>query len=129
MTRLLEGKAAAITGGVTGNFTSNTIMCTSHLHESLGIGRAIVLEYVRQGASIGVNYFPDDKSTSQLESLVTEAGENGGKMIGIPGDIRKPEAGQELIAKTVEKFGRLDIFVSNAGVCEFADFLTWVFSL
>lgn len=85
-----------------------------------------MLEYVRQGASIGVNYFPDDKSTSQLESLVTEAGENGGKIIGVPGDIRKPEAGQELIAKTVEKFGRLDIFVSNAGVCEFADFLTWV---
>ena len=98
----------------------------STLTKRVGIGRAIVLEYVRQGASIGVNYFPDDKSTSQLESLVTEAGENGGKIIGVPGDIRKPEAGQELIAKTVEKFGRLDIFVSNAGVCEFAYFLTWV---
>lgn len=106
MARLLDGKIAAITGGVT------------------GIGRAIVLEYVRQGASIGVNYFPDDKSTSQLESLVAEAGEHGSKIVGVPGDIRKPEAGKDLVSKTVDKFGRLDIFVSNAGVCEFADFLT-----
>lgn len=89
-----------------------------------GIGRAIVLDYARHGANIGVNYFPDDKSTSQFESLVTEAGDAGGNIIGVPGDIRKPETGQELVAKTVEKFGRLDIFVSNAGVCEFADFLT-----
>jgi L-rhamnose 1-dehydrogenase len=59
-----------------------------------------------------------------LESLVAEAGDAGSKIIGVPGDIRKPETGQELIAKSVEKFGRLDIFVSNAGVCEFADFLT-----
>lgn len=89
-----------------------------------GIGRAIVLEYVRQGASIGVNYFTDDKSASQLESLVAEAGEHGSKIVGVPGDIRTPEAGKDLVSKTVDKFGRLDIFVSNAGVCEFADFLT-----
>lgn len=89
----------------------------------IGIGRAIVLEYVRQGASVGVNYFPDDKSATQLESLVAEAGEASSRIIGVPGDIRKPETGQELVAKSVERFGRLDIFVSNAGVCEFADFL------
>lgn len=87
-----------------------------------------MLEYARQGASIGVNYYPDDKSAAQFESLVAEAGDAGSKIIGVPGDIRKPEAGQELIAKSVEKFGRLDIFVSNAGVCEFADFLTYVFT-
>lgn len=91
-----------------------------------GIGRAIVLDYVRHGASIGVNYFPDDKSTSQYQTLISEAGENGSRIIGVPGDIRKPEAGQELIKKTVEKWGRLDVFVSNAGVCQFADFLTYV---
>lgn len=84
-----------------------------------------MLEYVRHGASIGVGYFPDDKSASQYETLVSEAGEeNGSKIIGVPGDIRTPEAGQELVKKTVEKWGRLDVFVSNAGVCQFADFLT-----
>jgi len=78
---------------------------------------------------VGVGYFPDDKSATQYESLVSEAGENGDKIIGVPGDIRKPEAGQELVRKTVEKWGRLDIFVSNAGVCQFADFLTYVQTL
>ena len=74
---------------------------------------------------MGVNYYPDDKSASQFESLVSEAGEaDGSKIVGVPGDVRKPESGQEVIAKTVEKYGRLDIFVSNAGVCQFADFLT-----
>jgi len=75
---------------------------------------------------VGVNYFPDDKSSSQFQTLVSEAGDNGDMIIGSPGDIRKPEAGQELIAKTVERWSRLDIFVSNAGVCQFADFLTYV---
>jgi L-rhamnose 1-dehydrogenase len=125
MARLLEGKTAAITGGVTGIFTNVLYLITNNADTfSTGIGRAIVLEYARQGASIGVNYFPDDKSTLQFESLVAEAGDSGSKIIGVPGDIRKPESGQDLIAKTVEKFGRLDVFVSNAGVCEFADFLT-----
>lgn len=106
MSALLQGKVAAITGGVT------------------GIGRAIALEYIRQGASVGVNHFPDAKSSSQYKDLVKDAGEGGSRLIDTAGDISKPETGQELVAKTVEKFGRLDIFVSNAGVCQFADFLT-----
>ncbi|CAK1357264.1 L-rhamnose-1-dehydrogenase [Cercospora beticola] len=105
MAALLQGKVAAITGAVT------------------GIGRAIALDYLRHGASVAVNYYPDDKSASQFEALSKEVGENA-RLIGVPGDITKPETGQELVKKTVEKFGKLDVFVSNAGVCQFADFLT-----
>jgi L-rhamnose 1-dehydrogenase len=90
MARLLEGKTAAITGGVTGNFTDVLNRNIDNAHTLFaGIGRAIVLEYARQGASIGVNYFPDDKSKSQFESLVAEAGDAGSKIVGVPGDIRK----------------------------------------
>ncbi|KAH9831893.1 NAD(P)-binding protein [Teratosphaeria destructans] len=103
--QLLPGKVAAITGAVT------------------GIGRAIALEYLRQGASVAVNYFPDPKSETQYEELQQEAG-NGASIIGVAGDISKPETGKELVQRTVEKWGRIDIFVSNAGVCKFADFLT-----
>lgn len=106
MAALLQGKVAAITGAVT------------------GIGRAIALDYLRHGASVAVNYYPDDKSASQFEALSKEVGEDA-RLIGVPGDITKPETGQELVKKTVEKFGRLDVFVSNAGVCQFADFLTY----
>ena len=45
------------------------------------------------------------------------------RFITIPGDISQPETGQNFVAKTVEAFGRLDVFVSNAGVCRFAEFL------
>ncbi|KAI7381660.1 L-rhamnose-1-dehydrogenase, partial [Hortaea werneckii] len=105
MARLLDGRIAIITGAVT------------------GIGRAIAVEYLKHGAKVAVNYFPDDKSTSQFEELQKGVGESA-PLIAVAGDITKPETGQELVRKTVEKWGRLDIFVSNAGVCEFADFLT-----
>jgi L-rhamnose 1-dehydrogenase len=108
-TLLLAGKVAAITGAVT------------------GIGRAIALEYLRQGASVAVNHYPDPKSASHFSSMKEEAADDGGggaKLIAVPGDIALPETGTELISKTVAEFGRLDIFVSNAGVCQFADFLS-----
>lgn len=104
MAKLLDGKVAAITGGVT------------------GIGKAIALDYLKHGAKVAVNYYPDEKSESHFQALIQEA-ENEANLIGIAGDISKPETGQQLAAKTVEKFGRLDVFVSNAGVCQFADFL------
>ncbi|GAB7353941.1 hypothetical protein MBLNU459_g4546t1 [Dothideomycetes sp. NU459] len=106
MTTLLAGKVAAITGGVT------------------GIGRAIALEYLKQGASVAVNHYPDPKSGEQFKSMLEEAGEHSAKLIAVPGDIAKAETGTELVTRTVEKFGRLDIFVSNAGVCQFSEFLS-----
>ncbi|WPH05015.1 Hypothetical protein R9X50_00791300 [Acrodontium crateriforme] len=102
---LLRGKIAAITGAVT------------------GIGRAITVEYIKQGACVAVNYYPDEKSQIQYEDLEKEISDSA-KLIGVPGDISKPEAGQDLVGKAVEKWGRLDVFVSNAGICEFAEFLT-----
>lgn len=108
MAQLLAGKTTAITGAVT------------------GIGRAITLEYLSHGARVAVNHFPDPKSTQQYKDLVAEAGDKAENLIDVPGDVTKPETGLELVRKTVEKWGRLDVFVSNAGVCEFADFLTYV---
>ncbi|KAI4740635.1 NAD(P)-binding protein [Aureobasidium sp. EXF-12298] len=105
MTTLLAGKVAAITGAVT------------------GIGRAIALEYLRQGAAVAVNHYPDSKSEDQFKSMQSEAGA-GAKLIAVPGDIAKPETGTDFVSKTVAEFGRLDVFVSNAGVCQFAEFLS-----
>jgi len=106
MAKLLDNKVAAITGAVT------------------GIGRAIALDYLKHGAKVAINHFPDDTSASQYEQLVKDAGELGQNLIVVAGDISKPETGQQLVEETVKKWGRLDIFVSNAGVCQFADFLT-----
>lgn len=104
MARLLDGKIAAITGGVT------------------GIGRAIALEFVKQGAYVAINHYPDAKSAEQFKTMLEETDDRA-KLIAVAGDISKPETGQDLVAKTVQQFGRLDVFVSNAGIAPFADFL------
>ena len=102
---LLTGKVAAITGGLT------------------GIGRAIAVQYLREGAQVAINYLGGPADEELLQQLRTEIVENGSSFIAVAGDISKPEIGQQLVRETVTAFGRLDIFVSNAGVCQFAEFL------
>jgi len=102
---LLEGKVSAITGGLT------------------GIGRAIALQYLQEGAKVAINYFGGPSDEALLEKLRTEVAGNSSCFIAVAGDISKPETGQQLVRETVAAFGRLDIFVSNAGICQFAEFL------
>ncbi|KAF2820211.1 NAD(P)-binding protein [Ophiobolus disseminans] len=110
--QLLVGKCMAITGGVT------------------GIGRAIVVGYLTHGANVAVNHFGDPKSSAQFQTLLDEAAQSlGGKeeaqkrLIEVPGDVGDPETGKRLVKDVVERWGRLDVFVSNAGICEFREFL------
>lgn len=105
MAALLAGKIAIVTGGVT------------------GIGRAISLEFMRQGAAVAVNYLDDKSSRATYDSLAAEA-PKGAKLIGVSGDIGKRETGTTLVKAVVAEFGGLDVFVANAGVSQFRDFLT-----
>lgn len=118
LTGLLAGKTAIITGGTT------------------GIGRAICLEFLRQGANVVVNHLSLDQDKQHLDSLVAEAAalsaqsspsDAVGRLAHEAGDVRDPETAAGLVAAAVAHSGaarRLDICVSNAGVCTFADFLT-----
>lgn len=108
---LLLSKTAAITGGTT------------------GIGRAIALEYIRQGCNVAINHLNLPSDSHHKASILEEAAaikakdEKAGKLIEVEGDVTKPETGKKLVEEAVRAFGRLDIFVSNAGVCQFAEFL------
>jgi L-rhamnose 1-dehydrogenase len=113
--QLLVGKAMAITGGVT------------------GIGRAIAIGYLTHGANVAVNHFGDPKSSEQFQTLLDEASQSlGGKeeaqkrLIEVPGDVGDPETGKKLVAAVIAEWGRLDVFISNAGICEFREFLEYV---
>lgn len=109
MASLLAGKVCLITGGVT------------------GIGRAIALEYLKQGAWVTVNMYPDPKSAIAFQEMQREVGEDAqDRLMFVAGDVASPDTSTEMVAKTVERFGRLDVFVSNAGVCQFAGFLEYV---
>ncbi|GAP85743.2 putative glucose 1-dehydrogenase [Rosellinia necatrix] len=107
-TNLLQGKTAIITGGTT------------------GIGRAIALEYVRQGANVVVNHLGLARDAAHLTSLLAEAEAiRPGALSHLPGDVGDAATGAALVAAAAARSvdGRLDICVSNAGVCQFAEFL------
>ncbi|KLO17030.1 NAD-P-binding protein [Schizopora paradoxa] len=105
---LLQGKIVCVTGA------------------SRGIGRAAVLESVKQGASgIIAHYYGDEETTKEAQSLRLEVEKSltGCKAILVPGDIAKHETCIQIVSQGVEAFGRIDVLVSNAGICPWADFL------
>ena len=105
--QLLQGKTAAITGGLT------------------GIGRAIALGFLAHGANVAINYLGGPNDETLLEELKKDVGNsNIPRFIAVAGDISLPETGQKFVEQAVQAWGKLDIFVSNAGVCQFAEFLT-----
>lgn len=105
MAALLAGKSAIITGAVT------------------GIGRAIALAFLKNGAAVTVNHFGDAKSEEHIESLRQEASKDG-QLVAVGGDIARPETGRAIVEKATSQFGGVDVFVANAGVSQFRDFLT-----
>ncbi|CAG7994504.1 unnamed protein product [Penicillium salamii] len=124
--RLLVGKVAAITGGLTGIGR----VCQRSIGSSNGrrlTKQAIALDYIRHGAKVSISHLGGEKETALLEALRKDVkdieAEALARFITVSGDISQPETGRNFVAKTVEAFGRLDVFVSNAGVCQFAEFL------
>jgi NAD(P)-dependent dehydrogenase (short-subunit alcohol dehydrogenase family) len=76
-----------------------------------GIGRATALAFAQQGASLVVSGRRDDAG----EALVTELRALGAKAEFVRADVRHENDVQDLVDKTVARFGRLDVAVNNAG--------------
>jgi L-rhamnose 1-dehydrogenase len=100
--KLLEGKAVLITGG------------------STGIGRAVAIEAARQGADVGFNFLG---SVDEALSCVAEIEALGRRAFQAEGDVADPQTAGAFVARAVEAFGKVDVFVSNAGICPFHAFL------
>lgn len=76
-----------------------------------GIGRAVALAFAREGADVAVSYLNEHEDAKETQRLVEEAGR---QCLLLPGDISKAAHCRELVKKTVEAFGRIDILVNNA---------------
>ncbi|MBR0799835.1 SDR family oxidoreductase [Bradyrhizobium jicamae] len=91
----LAGRKALITGG------------------DSGMGRAAAIAFAREGADVAINYFPSEEPDARQVVELIRAEERKG--LSLPGDIRDETFCQELVRRTVEGLGGLDILVCNAG--------------
>jgi meso-butanediol dehydrogenase / (S,S)-butanediol dehydrogenase / diacetyl reductase len=89
----LSGKVALITGGGT------------------GIGRAIALAFAREGASVAVA----GRRLEKLREVIGEIQKHGGVGLAMECDVTRATEVARAVKGTVERFGRLNVLVNNAG--------------
>jgi len=90
----LQGKVALVTGG------------------DSGIGRSVALHFAKEGARVAVAYLNEHRDAEETQRLVSAA---GSECELIPGDVGSEGHCRSVIARTVERFGGLDVLVNNAG--------------
>lgn len=78
-----------------------------------GIGRAISVHFAREGADVAIVYFNEDTDAKETRRLVETEGR---KCLLIKGDVKKAAFCKKAVALTVNKLGKLNILVNNAGI-------------
>ena len=101
MTGWLEGYVALVTGG------------------GSGIGAAVAQRFVTEGACVVVM----GRDQAKLDAVVKSSAEPN-RMHALAGDVRSAEDLARAVASTVDRFGRLDTLVPNAGLWDFQRHLT-----
>lgn len=84
-----------------------------------GVGRAVCLQLAQRGGRVAINYSRSEAEAGQTANDVQAA---GGEAIALRADVAGAEAADALVAATVERFGRLDLLVNNAGTTQFIDY-------
>ena len=95
MSSNLQNKVAVVTGAAT------------------GIGRAIATQLVRDGAKVVIDYVGSSDDADELARALETI---GGSAVAVAADVSDPDQVDMLVEHTVETFGRLDVFVNNAGI-------------
>jgi len=93
----LKGKAAAVTGG------------------AQGLGLAMAEALAKAGASVALLDINVEKCQTEAERIRSECGV---ETLALRADVRKLDEMEAAVAQIVERFGKVDIFVNNAGICK-----------
>lgn len=80
-----------------------------------GIGRYISLELAKKGATVIVNY---NTSKDKAQTLITEIETMGGKADAFQANVAVFDEAKQLIDNIIERYGKLDIVVNNAGITD-----------
>jgi glucose 1-dehydrogenase len=98
----LQDKVAIVTGAAT------------------GIGRAIAIRFAQEGAAVTIDYVGKPDAAGEVVQAIEHA---GGRALAVNADISQGDQVAQLVAQTVQKWGKLDILVNNAGIEEKHPFL------
>lgn len=79
---------------------------------SSGIGRAVAERLGREGAALVVSA----RRSARLDQLVAAIAAAGGRALAVPADVTRPDDMRRLVSSAVERFGRLDVMIANAGI-------------
>ena len=80
---------------------------------SRGIGKACALHLAQAGYNVVINYAGNEEAAKQT---VSELEALGVKAEAVKFDISNHDEAQEAVAKIIEKYGRIDVLVNNAGI-------------
>ena len=98
MTSASSSKVALVTGG------------------SRGIGRACVVALAEQGFNVVFSYASNKQAAQDVETTVKVLGQ---EVLSLQSDVGSPANAQFLVDETMNRFGRLDVLVNNAGVTRY----------
>jgi 3-oxoacyl-[acyl-carrier protein] reductase len=100
---MLEKKVCLVTGG------------------TKGIGKAISVDLVKQGARVAVSYRKDKVAAKKALKTFSSL---GGEAIAICSDLADPVGAKSLIGGVIDQFGKLDVLINNAGITADGAFAT-----
>ncbi len=80
---------------------------------SRGIGKEVALKYAKNGFNVVTNYV---SSKTDVDALKSEFNALGADSLIMQADVSKKEEVEEVVTKAIEKFGKIDVLVNNAGV-------------
>ncbi|WP_309116929.1 SDR family oxidoreductase [Saccharothrix sp.] len=108
MTTSIEGTDAA-----GADFAGRVALVTG---ASRGIGYGVALELLARGASVTITSRKPDAVTAAAQSLAAEAGVPESRVLAVPGNSGRADDREEVVTRTIEQFGRLDVLVNNTGI-------------